>query len=838
MQRRGTLAALIALIGVVVCVVVLGDREPRAGKTAQGAHGASSGATELGTHAVSSPRADGAPERAHEVRESVRDESGGSPEADVLVVEVVDRATGAPVADAEVSYREVPQPGGVRLGSWSFRRPRRDAPRARTDARGLVRFAVSREQTVEVTAEAPRRLAQLEVPADSGGGSERRVRVQALADWDLAVEVVDAAGAPVADVAVQCALRTGAGTPHALAEEEYTDRGARAVFEHVGFELARSPGVVAELGLDIPQLEPVRVTVEREPPGGAPVRIVLPALGAVEVMVLDADGRPVRDRTSVELVCVRPDGEGGLVEQLRLMHDVAARTAAGVAVFERVGLGLELELAVQGEHAGEGARLALAGPRIPGERVQAVLQLALETTVLVFRAVDERGQPIAGELSVGKEHQHAGAWSSTSLEVSTDAEGVFEIAIEPWLRGERRLLAVEAPECGLAASLDLSRDFPLARVEMGELVLTPPPLVAEGRVVDTAGRPIEDAVVLVSEARVFGADGELHFARLHDARARTGADGAFRLARRVDGDIVRLELVHPGFLAEPLEVAPGTRGIELIAVGTGGLAGRLLTDSLLRPRVYVRGGAGSAPAKGAAHEADGGFLFATLVPDTYTLSVAVGDDVLIEVGDLVVTAGEVTRDPRIQALDLRGRLHAFTLVLIPPEPDRDLRGTVHFAPAGRGEPERREFFFGTKVTVLAVEPRIDATLKVQGFRAERLIVSEPRTEVRLRPGIEVVLALPPDLELPARGARIGAALGELGSFSSTFDERGELRCTAYEAGRTRVHWFLARYSENTMTSGPLTLPTEHHVDVRDVEGEQRFELPVTNADLAAALTPR
>jgi hypothetical protein len=79
MQRRRTLAALIALTVIVVCAVVLGGRELRAKKTAHGALEAPSGGTELGAHAASSPQAAEAPERAHEAREPVRDERTGSP---------------------------------------------------------------------------------------------------------------------------------------------------------------------------------------------------------------------------------------------------------------------------------------------------------------------------------------------------------------------------------------------------------------------------------------------------------------------------------------------------------------------------------------------------------------------------------------------------------------------------------------------------------------------------------------------------------------------------------------------------------------------------------------
>jgi hypothetical protein len=53
-----------------------------------------------------------------------------------------------------------------------------------------------------------------------------------------------------------------------------------------------------------------------------------------------------------------------------------------------------------------------------------------------------------------------------------------------------------------------------------------------------------------------------------------------------------------------------------------------------------------------------------------------------------------------------------------------------------------------------------------------------------------------------------------------------------------VRFFYERYTDSSWTRGPLDLPTEHYIDVLDVAGEQRFELPLTNAELTAALTPR
>jgi hypothetical protein len=201
-----------------------------------------------------------------------------------------------------------------------------------------------------------------------------------------------------------------------------------------------------------------------------------------------------------------------------------------------------------------------------------------------------------------------------------------------------------------------------------------------------------------------------------------------------------------------------------------------------------------------------------------------------------VPAGEIASDPRLREIDLRGRLHAFTFELVPPSGSVEPSGRLVLVPAGRSGPVQGRSFRGRTVVVVTPHARIDATVLASGFRAERVDDPGPLTEVRLSPGLSVVLALPPELEPLPRGLSLAVVLAGVESSGGgllVFDGRREVRWSAARPGRVHARWALQRRSDGGGVH--VELPLEHEFEVRDVEGEQRIELPLSNADLAAAL---
>jgi len=659
----------------------------------------------------------------------------------------------------------------------------------------------------------------------------------------LEIEVVEATLEPVPDVVV-ILERDGASEGHAT-----NVRG------RVGFDLAEEldPARPARVCVQLVAPEQSWVAVERATPPGQPLRLVMPPHGALDVDVLTAEGRPAeRERGSVELALAETSAVGWSPGSWR--RSMSAPIRGGRARFELVGLGLRLELSADSRRDLSRARSLVDGPRAPGERVAVTLQLTLDRTILVFHAVDERGHALSGELRAKVEIHSASMSTASGSEVHAGDDGRFEWILDPdYATGERRELDIRHEARGLSASVDLSRPFQPGRIDMGELVLRSEPLVASGRVVDPEGRPLAGLEVEAAPSVGTAENGEPVFL-LGQWRAITGADGAFAVFGTLAPGPVRLELDGKDPQVMPLVVASGTAGVELVAQATGGLAGRVLFDpGVPYPnRIYISVHPDDDPENlhspvGHSHEAQrprGAFELDGLLPGSYTVAVT-GDEVLAEVSGIPVVGGQISRDPRIQELDLRGRLHLFTFELVPPFSSFQYSCSLSYTPSGASAPvQPAEWFLpNEEPKLVTLLEHIDATLRVEGCRVERFTDLAPHTEVHLRAGLCVRLALPRGVELPARPLRLGATLlgenGEpVGASSQLFDEHGELRCFVPEPGRFKVGWLLERRSAHASGRGQFEVEPTQLVEVRDDEDEQRIELALTPEALARALDVR
>jgi hypothetical protein len=252
-------------------------------------------------------------------------------------------------------------------------------------------------------------------PDDPGA---RRARLALVRDWNLEVEVVDEASRPVPRISVTFVR------PHESKGSQTDDRG-RVVFRHAGLELARARGQTLEVRADVLLAEPVRAMVDREPPPGQPLRLVVPARGALEVRVIGDDGQPF-EKTAFLTLDVVSHAEPGRAGMDSPRNERVSATHAGAATFEDIGLGQQLELTAEYREGNLRTKAVLDGPRVPGERVAHTLQLAVDRTVLVFRAVDETGKALVGELEVkvGVSSNHSSGSSAGG--VRTDDEGRFE----------------------------------------------------------------------------------------------------------------------------------------------------------------------------------------------------------------------------------------------------------------------------------------------------------------------------------------------------------------------------------------------------------------------------
>jgi hypothetical protein len=673
--------------------------------------------------------------------------------------------------------------------------------------------------------------------------------------WDLEVEVRDARGLAAAAVPLELGWPGTSTGEDARAE---TDAGGRALFRDVPGRFPGQPGRKLRVRVALALAEELAQELWPERPLAGPVRFVLPPLGAVEVLVQEPGGAAAEDGTLVELGLVRP-GEPRDISpfsgERRERREAATRD--GGVLFAHVELGNELELTARRAGGNVRTREYLPGPRFPGERPRYTLLLGLDHPVLVFRAVDARGEPLRRrELLLELSTRSGWMIGNDERKTQSDQEGCFLVELAADYRdGDRRSLTVSTEGEALGARVDLGRAFAAGRNELGDLVLAPPPLIAAGRVLAGRERPVAAFVRL--EVPVHEDERrETIWYWDEVASAQADADGRFALHGHVDGEQARLTAELEGLRSAPQTVAVGSQALEIWLLETGWVEGSVLLDPGVPPekiQALLRRVEGGQPGADAlvsetrgqtALGEDGRFRIGDQFPGLYELELQLGDErPLLTIPGIELRAGQGSPDPRLDPIDLRGRLFAVRIRLVPPRPDPELRGNLAYRPAGdAGTGEESEYFYDAdEIRLVTTHPRLDARLFVQGYRAERLSELSGEREVRLRPALAVRLALPAGIVLPTPPVHLKAVLvatsGEqqIDWGASAFDERREVRCHASEPGRMKVAWIYERRAENGASATLLALEPEQFVEVLDIEAEQRFELELSNEALARAL---
>lgn len=173
------------------------------------------------------------------------------------------------------------------------------------------------------------------------------LEIEIAPDWDLAVEVLDAASQPVRNATLRL-LREDR-----LVLGLSTDRWP-VVFEHLGFEL-RHDRSAATIRVDGLFSAPVEARVEpRHRPAG-PLVLRLPPTGSVELVLQDPDGLPLEREWSVLLGRAGREPRSG------------GQSRDGRILFPLVALGQTLDVRFPGRIEDEPE--TFAGPTWAGERV-------------------------------------------------------------------------------------------------------------------------------------------------------------------------------------------------------------------------------------------------------------------------------------------------------------------------------------------------------------------------------------------------------------------------------------------------------------------------------------
>jgi hypothetical protein len=687
-------------------------------------------------------------------------------------------------------------------------------------------------------------------------------------DGDLLVRVVDAQGKSVPNAPVVLRHRQWSWHNDMLRARTSPEDGlARLVHARPIIEGSRSDneswsaavGAVFEKGIE--------AEVDEDAWPSEPMVLAVPAWGECEVHVFDPNGEPFRSAVDVELAVVAEEEEEppmfGWWGRQPSSGTTLERVEGGVARFELVEPGRELVGRVK--RSGSSVQHESRGPGPgAGGRARIDVRMGVVVAILDGRVVDADGAPRPElKLRIVIERE-AGPGNSNhpGEQTKTDDAGRFEVDVFPQeasSAGSARVIVSGLGEDGQALE---SATIPLGNLDpgvhdLGDLLLAPAPRIAAGTVVDAASQPVERAWVTPSIKRFWGEEAEqFWWDGMWNDRVRTDTAGHFEIRGHVREGEVSLSAEAGGGKSAGQVVSVGASDVVLRLVSTGEIAGRVLADSPgLLERLHVQ-----AERQGAENSADnrwftaqvdeeGAFRMQEVVPGTYLVRVMTegGWSQIGEFDDVRVVAGETTRDPRLDPLDLRGKAVIVELEIVDEAGEPLAMG--HVFSASKDEDGSTSWsgsmFQNGKLALVHDGAGVTVAVMCPGYCTEsrRDLVQDETIVMRRSP--TVVFLLSTDVALPEPPLRLGVNLqlqqdDDIPNFfwggdQNWFDESGRLEMRAPNFGRMTVYLQVARVEENGWSSTQVGFDEPLVIEVLDRSGEQVFELAPDPAKVAEAI---
>lgn len=788
--------------------------------------------------------------------------------ADGWLVLVVDRTTQAPVPAATVFFLDPDRtgdPGGL---VWRLISGRDDllklleqhGRKSVTGPDGETRIPVPCSRLFRWLAgkKDDRQAVRLLFP-----GELPPLRLELASEPVLRVQVVDARGAPAPGIPVGLVTKSR-GERHISCPIPARDPDGIAEFRYLSYVLGTKrtawPDASFAVCLAIPLAEPVEAVLDLDRIPESPIRLVLPETGRVEVRVL---GPRPEGALFVGLMASGGSNEPGE----RAATRGAQPLGEGSALFPGVGLGLVLEafvFRIGGTVPTRVERLATqAGPSPirPGGTALLEVTLPRPGPIVCGLALDEEGRPLADREVRWTLREAEQGGQGTSLQdgfTRTDANGRIRILVRAEADGILELHLATTGEEERTGKASLAGPLPPGETEVGPIRLALPPLLAGGRVVDHQGRPIVGATVSLAQEVPSQVPGRASSWRpAWNPRTTTGETGTFALRGRLDATRIRVKASRPGYIQiAEMETPPGTGNLEVRLEAAGAVEGSLLfPEGFPKWLIHVRlvGPGHTEAIQGVAWRLDGCFEWLAVPPGTvrFELYESSTQAPLLAIVGILVRAGETTRDPRMQGIevaqccralqiDLVDALgspitpHTFTTVLFGPDYPRTGSRSLRRAPAW--------IFYKSLPLDLLIHSPGYRPVWLEGVDGDRLVTLERPLPVRLvlDGGLQT---LPPGLELRAHMqlvqeeiSRLPARVRPYFSVSSpaALDARGEARLGLPRPGTYRILLMLndpVRRVSLAVEPGP-----PEPVRVLDQEAEQLFRIRIAQKNLADTIT--
>lgn len=575
-------------------------------------------------------------------------------------------------------------------------------------------------------------------------------------------EVVDRRGAPVAGAPVGLQMVRGFNAS-GVAWRAWTGADGRVRLPNL--DLAMRQGynptylpyacVLGPLGID-------RVALDPANPPDVPVRFVLPAFGSLRVELKlppDAQDTPDFWVNAIELSASHssaPPVRG--FEFRQLAKPVNGRAEV---LWTHVGVGVELLIEVRSVGMLRAANLHVSGPSREGEEVSAVMELDSGGSRIAGRLVDSAGSPVTGRrvFMWMRELDESSERDELSNDVIVSADGRFRALVEPRFAGTPCSWRLELePEPGSKGVLDVParRIVPLLDgvLELGDVEVEEPPCFVSGRVVHADGSPASGVQVSVARWTRMGGEGapEIWNWTGDVSSPNTETNGTFELFDDPPpGRYAIAARVGEFGFGEFVPFEHGANDVEIVLPAFGGLAGRLLLpDGVDSAALRVE----LNPDAWAVLRPDGAFEFQRLPVGMYRIAIRRAWDDSdrpppFEVSAISVTAGSMSRDERLDPLDLRGRLHALEVQIVDSNGEPVGAGHIAMTPHGAAADSRvtRVRFERGRVRLCGLGVSSDLEVVAPGFRTARRENVRGVVRVELERGFEVFVHVPAELDL-------------------------------------------------------------------------------------------
>ncbi|KAA3614403.1 MAG: hypothetical protein DWQ01_01495 [Planctomycetota bacterium] len=540
----------------------------------------------------------------------------------------------------------------------------------------------------------------LEPPIDFGA-LYQLVLDPELKKWagPLKVQVVDASGNPAPGVPLELRAerRNEPGQGNDMARAKTEGPEAIAELEIKGVRIMQSLPLAMGIEMDLlvrselPFSEPLTLILDPDNFMEKVQVMELPPHGGLRVAVVDSKGKPLtKDQGASVYLRYRPLGSPETVGFQRFRDDWRP-VENGVAYFPYIGLNVELNMWAGIHGIGtQSESISFPGPVRAGEVLEKTYFLGEPWPYVTARLFDVSGEALADQEfwmairhdSIQPRNPASGPYRPSYRKYKTDGEGRFQTQVAGHVRdGYRRSMECLIYEKGRR---DVLRSFVRHDLnvelradsdnDLGDLHLQAVPLLAAGQVVNEQGRPVSNARVALWIPWDRGT--YQSWRRAEIGPFSTDQDGRFAIYRVEFPSTFRLEAWSHRNTATLDDLQPGLDNHLLVLKKTvprekdpnlGHLKGHFLIDKgIAMDHLELRIRIPNVTSRGLSlMEIGPRYHVRGIQPGIASVGLRTHGTRfnLFQIEGVEILAGQSCEDPRLQGVDLRGKLRYLRLQL-------------------------------------------------------------------------------------------------------------------------------------------------------------------------------